>query len=87
MVVHFAQDKGKKMKFLRNITLAYAVGQIFLLVVWLIPNSPLTGMAWGLIFLPSFIYLGFALLTAIAVVVIFILGFMAWAVSENTPRK
>lgn len=36
----------------------YLVVQVALFAAWIVPGWPLNGTAWGLIFLPTFIYFG-----------------------------
>lgn len=50
----------------------YLVVQVTLFLMWVVPGWPLNGAAWGLIFLPTFIYFGL-----IAVAFVLFLGLLA----------
>lgn len=50
----------------------YLVVQVALFAAWIVPGWPLNGVAWGLIFLPTFIYFGLGLIGVLLALIIFV---------------
>lgn len=55
----------------------YLVVQVALFAAWIVPGWPLNGTAWGLIFLPTFIYFGLGLIGVI-LALIFVVGMIVF---------